>query len=292
MYWMVGRFAGVILIFCMTGCAAPSEPITTAFQCRVTFRDATSGFRLGLRVIPGEQSLQQGRLFVERASSDPPHLYYHENLVVRSRLADTVVLEADAFEDWLDDLFAALEEVRESRTGQAGRMSIRVEVTDSAMKKGFSAFADAPEEPVVGRFCDRSLALFEQGFPKVDWQALDADVAVRMDKRVDAREDSLRIEVVKRGADIRVAHSRRPFVRRLNEEEYVDLWRVLEANSVWRLPGDGTYRSSYPLRYEMSLRLGTRSASWRVYAPSLVQDRRYFNILSYLENLLTWEGRW
>lgn len=261
----------VVIVLAFPACSTRVPPVTSQFRMDIGLTDPSRSFKLRLVLVPDASDLGRGLLFVERSASFPAILEYREKDVLRRSLADSVIVSADDFE-------TLIAEVRNTRrpVEAHGSLTIRLVAYDSLWNHDVILHED-PAHP--GKLADRILDLFEVSFPPLGW--MPAQILLRRTDRTgpEVAEHAVILSVSEDSTFVERDGLRNP----LDHRSALDVWRAIETNNGWHLPDDTTYAKSYPQMYLVDLHRGSESTSWRVFAPSRLVDKRYYQIVTAVE---------
>lgn len=262
-----------LVLFAMMcpACSTKAPHVTSQFRMDIGLTDPSRGFKLRLVLVPYPPDPYKGLIFVERSASLPPILEYREQDVLRRALADSVIVSEDDFE-------TLITEVRKtSRPPEAhGSLTIRLVAQDSLWAHEFTLHED-PAHP--GKLADRILDLLHVSYPPLEW--MPAQIRLR-------RTDRTGPETTEHAVDLWLYEDTSAVVRdglrsSLDRKSALDICRAIETNNGWQLPDDSTYAKAYPQVYVVDLRRGSETVSWRVFAPSRLRDKRYYQIVTAIE---------
>lgn len=202
-------------------------------------------------------------------------------------MLDSMPLEFEAY-----DKFSKL--VRESRiweqkdifgTRTDGNAYV-LNVSDSSRNHSFSLMGQVENRALL-ELIDFCAGQFNVQFPPVAVMDLESEIVIKKFDRVGFDKDSVYIRFMKNDDTMIFHHG--PMSYALTEDEYVELWRVLENNRIWDLKSNVQYATKYPVEYRLAVRRGELSNEFTVYAPSKLSDKRYFNVINHMEALKPWK---
>ncbi len=79
--------------------------------------------------------------------------------------------------------------------------------------------------------------------------------------------------------------SRNSMTKQISSDRYFEFRRILENNQVWNLQPNRILEKRNPMAYFFRIENQEQQNEWFVFGPSHLEDKRYFEILSSMENL-------
>ncbi len=273
LYGYFSLFASVILI---TYCGQTTYVPSPEFELMLRVSNPVNLFKLqlGINLHPSDSTC--ARMFVHRMNGPYSALDYRQPNAIRRNIADTLILSKNEYQKFYQMVAGLREYPFESENPSLQENYYSIHVKDKSLSVNVSAF-ESGDSP-VNQLAEFLMTLFSDRYPEVSlWSA---ESKIRLIKEESGRVDSITIRHIEQKIEFFVNGNE----KHLPDNHLMDLWSVLESNQVWKLNSDSTYRK-YPLRYQLDLRRNELRANWEVYAPHLLSDKRYFDIINAVETL-------
>ncbi|MBL7996310.1 hypothetical protein JNM05_13150 [bacterium] len=261
-----------------------NEPIRDpSFRLNIIVNNPAKPFKVSLTICPDPHSEQTGLIHIQRIQENSSVPDYRESGVVRRKILDTVSLERDAFEKFA--LLIKKTKIWEQQNSIGRRTdgnAYQFTVKDSLREHSFSVMGSSENTNLeeLTTFC---LDQFELHFPSIPVMGVDSEIDLRKYSRLTNAFDSVWVRMVSFENTLLASYERRPFP--LTGNQYIELWQVMENNDIWKLETATKFETKYPVEYRLSVRRGTLTNSFVVYAPSKLADKRYFNVINFIEML-------
>ncbi len=233
---------------------------------------------------PPHRDYKTPLIYLHRPENLPTKPDHWEPGVVRQNLLDSLPLDAKTFEKisrligesglWEKDDVIGL---------RSDGVAYKILLKDSLRSHSFSVMGktgDAAIDELISLCADQ----FQSQFPTVDVLDSDCEIGLLRGSAVREVPDTLHVRIKKEGRDAKVYRDG-AYVDSMTSDRFVEMWQIMENNRVWEITSNDEYGSRYPIRYEIHVRRGHLKNSWTVFAASKLSDKRYFNIISHIENL-------
>jgi len=253
------------------------------FDLRWTISNSSEAFKISLQLQNNPSDSSTGLLSVQRLSENV--LDYREQNIVRRNMLDTIKLPIEEYR-----LFLALTQKLQSKDrlqeieGQGGGSYYSFEIRESRGVRSFS-WVGKPKDEDMQTFGEVCEGCFHEKFPEVPCLEADGSIEWKLNDRIKKPRDSHHKRIVKKGMKIYLQEGRDSQFTPILTDDYIELCRVLENNHVWQLASNTEFAIKYPQEYEVTIQRGDSSHFFRVFAPSRLTDRRYFNILNAMESV-------
>ncbi len=277
-------FASIILIpiYCifLFSCHPNRSLPLPAIRFFLTIKNPSKDFSVTLGVRAHPDSRSAGQFFIQNLKES-----YREKNVLRMHLSDTLVWDERTFSQFLVLVRdAKLSERNGTLVGIPDGNVYELEIGDSNGTRSFTAVG-RPQDARINTVIDFCKDAFEKCYLPVDFEMLDSRLDLRIYNRAVSGADSSQVRVLKNAGGITWENQNRGSQRKLPLSVYLALWRTLENNDVWRLRSDSSFAVKYPHEYRLQIQRGRDSAEWTVYAPSRLEDRRYYAIVNRIETI-------
>ena len=278
----MGCFKCLLILSLAISCRS-TDLLPPSFELHWTISNSSEAFKVSLHLRTNPADSATALLNVHRVSQGV--LDYREKNRVREYMMDTVRLSAEEFAAFSAKTRQAhLWEVADEIQGRGtGNYSI-FEMKDDKGTRGFSIIG-IPEDQKVRVFSEACEQLFHDKFPEVSCMESDAMFECKLSDRTKKKEVTAEKRITKRNMSISVRdmHSEKNIP--IASDDFVELCRVLENNHAWQLDSNAEFEKKYPQEYWVRISKGGTEHSFRVYAPSRLSDRRYFNVVNALESI-------
>ena len=276
-------FLNLSCLLLITSCGGNEYLTDPTFYLNFAVSNPAQTFKLSLILRRHPSSEHIGIMYVQRVQNNSMIPDYRESGIVRRRLLDTITLDQSSFGEFSKLVKKAAVWEQENSFGErTDGNAYHITVIDSLRKHGFSVMGKSSNKSLdeLAAFC---LQQFNLNFPKIPILKFDSEIDLKsFDRRID-KTDSLYIKVINSGGTITTFRNGNGYS--LKTDQYIELWRVLENNSVWNLQTNTTLSTKYPIEYRLTLRRGDLRHSLVVYAPSKLSDKRYLDVLTCIETL-------
>ena len=241
--------------------------------------------KYSIDIRPPHSTYTTALIYLRRAGDHPDLPDYREKQVVRRNLLDSLPMETETFEEfsrlfYLSDVWEKKDVIGQRTDGNA----YRIRLQDSARTHTFSVMGESGDKTIheMIRYC---MDEFENKFSPIPVLDSDCEIDLAKVSRLDGKPDSLRLRVVKISDSI-TAYGAQNKTFSVNTDAFLEMWQLLENNKIWALTDNKDYESKYPIEYRLKLRRGTMSHLVSVFAPSKLSDKRYYNVINHIENMI------
>ncbi|KAB2879072.1 hypothetical protein F9K33_10855 [bacterium] len=262
----------------------PDETIgDPSFHLNLIINNPAKPFKVSLNICRDPYSDQIGLIYIQRIQENSSIPDYRENGVVRRQMLDTVQVEKKAFAEFASLIKKANIWEQENLIGRrTDGNAYQFTVKDSLREHSFSVMG-VSENVYMQELATFCLDQFDLHFPSIPVMEINSEISLKKYDRLTNAIDSVQIRIIKSGNAITALYNQRPF--RLTENQYIDLWQIMENNHIWNLETMTKFETKYPVEYRLSVKRGIRSNSIIVYAPSKLSDKRLFNIINFIETM-------
>lgn len=254
-----------------------------SFHLNLIINNPAKPFKVSLNICRDPYSEQSGLIYIQRIQENSSIPDYRENGVVRRQMLDTVHIEKKAFAEFASLIKKTKIWEQENSIGRrTDGNAYQFTVKDSLREHSFSVMGVSEHEYMqeLAMFC---LTQFDLHFPSIPVMEINSEISLKKYDRLTNTMDSAQIRIIKSGNAITAFYNRRPF--RLTEDQYIELWQVMENNHIWNLETMTKFETKYPVEYRLSVKRGIQSSFVIVYAPSKLPDKRLFNIINFIETM-------
>jgi hypothetical protein len=272
--------------------------LLTVLACgkKETIRDPSFCFNLvvtnparqlkySIEIRPPHSTYTTALIYLRRAGDHPDLPDYRVKQIVRRNLLDSIPIDAETFGEFSrlfyeSDAWEKKDVIGQRTDGNA----YRIRLQDSARTHTFSVMGENGDKALhkMIRYC---MDEFENKFPPIPILDSDCEIDLTKVSRLDEKPDSLRLRVVKISDSI-TAHGSQNKTFSINTDAFLEMWQILENNKIWVLTDNRDYAFKYPVEYRLNLRRGALVHRVIVFAPSKLSDKRYYNAVNHIENMI------
>ncbi len=266
-------FPAALILF---GCCDNQFVPTRDFDLTLRITNPVRSFKvnLGIRIHPSDSS--RTILFIRRMNLPDQALDYHDPYTWRKNITDSVILDPKKSQE----LFCRIGRLKDLQSKipnpelNAHFYSLIIKDRDFTLEnRSFSG--DKSDADEIVRFL---MDLFETHYPVVRVQDTQSEVFLKREDQTNSatyilKQDCRNFVFEKYGKTCP-----------LSDRDFVRVWNVIETNQGWSLKTDTSFGKS-SLRYSFRATHGQQTAEWKVYAPHLIADKRYYSIINVMETL-------